>query len=121
MTKASGRGGTSICHFIHWRLLGPQAYQLSWDIPHLDYLGINQIFLSVIAADLFGDPLRKIANFSLGGITIGYLQTDKLYKVRLEAFKGKVSVWLYSGKIRTLPIGKPVPVIMNAFLSHGRY
>ena len=79
--------------------------------------GHHRFFLNAMASDLFSNPFLKIANFSLEGVTLGYLQPEKLHNVLLEAFTDKVSVWLYSGKIRALPTRTLVLVIMNALLS----
>ncbi|VDM36958.1 unnamed protein product, partial [Hydatigera taeniaeformis] len=100
-----GFGGIALLDYLHCNFVDPQTYRRSWKAFDMTKQHANRIAVSTIAADLGGDLVVKIVDFSLGEVSLGGLLPDKPYHIRLEVFDNEVSVWLYNATMQTLPTG----------------
>nr|AFF19478.1 host-protective antigen [Echinococcus granulosus]AFF19479.1 host-protective antigen [Echinococcus granulosus] len=95
-------------------LVGSQGIRLSWDVQQLSELKGTNISLKAVNPS---DPLvykRQTAKFSDGQLTIGELKPSTLYKMTVEAVRGKKTILEFTVDIETLRPGEKESTVMTS-------
>ena len=110
MTKANETEEILQSHHFNWSRVGPQAYNLSWDVEGLAILHADRFTLFVLPVDPPTSPISKYGDSSSGALTLEVPDPDNSYIAIFEAFGHHGRVLYYIKTISSLPTGKLVLV-----------